>query len=480
MTQDLRYDLVVRSRRVVLPGGETPAAVAVRDGRIAAVAPLHAPLDAAREEDLAGLALLPGLVDVHVHAYEPGLADADEAGFASATAAAAAGGVTTIVDMPAASLPSAVSVEALHAKRAAAAGRCAVDVGFWGAVVPGNLAELGPLRDAGVVGFKCFLAGRDAPYAADAEDRADSGADDLIVLENADMRAAFARLADLGPDTLMAVHAEDRSEIRQAHGRSYATYLASRPPRAERRAIERVVAAAAATGARAHIAHLSAAECVALIAGAKAAGIALTAETCPHYLFFAAEEVPDGATEFKCLPPIRDGINREALWRGLEAGVIDCVASGHSPPAPEPADPRAHGMQRAAQPGTAARANAGDFGAARGGIAGLQLSLPALWTAARRRRHGLADVIRWMAERPAALAGLPSKGRLAVGCDADLVAFDPGAEFTVHGSELLNRNPVTPYEGRVLAGVVRAVWLRGEQITAGAARRGHLITRAKG
>ncbi|HUK71150.1 MAG TPA: allantoinase AllB [Streptosporangiaceae bacterium] len=467
MTQDLKYDLVVRSRRAVLPGGERPAAVAVRDGRIAVVAPVHAPLDGAHEEDLAGLALLPGLVDVHVHAYEPGRADAEEAGFTTATAAAAAGGVTTIVDMPVPSLPSTVSVAALHAVRAAAAGRCAVDVGLWGAVVPGNVAELGPLRDAGVVGFKCFLAGRNAPFAAETSAGAGGGADGSVPLDKADLRAAFASLAALGPDTLISVHAEDWSEIRQAHGRSYATYLASRPPRAERRAIEQVVAAAAATGVRAHIAHLSAAECVALIAGAKAAGIALTAETCPHYLLFAAEEVPDGATEFKCLPPIRDGINREALWRGLEGGVIDCVASGHSPP-----DPRGQGTQDAA--------NAGDFGAARGGIAGLQLSLPAVWTVARWRRHGLTDVIRWMAERPAALAGLPLKGRIEVGCDADLVAFDPDAEFTVRGTELLNRNPVTPYEGRVLAGVVRAVWLRGERIDAGAARRGHLITRAKG
>jgi allantoinase len=475
VSKDLTYDLVLRSRRTVLPDGEAPAAVAVRNGRIAAVAPMHARLDAAREEDLAGVALLPGLVDVHVHAVEPGRV-ADGAGFAAATAAAAAGGVTTILDMPAASMPSTVSVADLQAIRAAAEGSCGVDVGFWGGVVPGNLAELGPLYDAGVVGFKCFLGGRDAAATADtaAGARGTGTAEDLVPLDNSGLRAAFSRLAELGPDTLMAVHAEDWSEIRQACSRDYGTFLASRPPRAERRAIEKVVAAAVATGVRGHIAHLSAAECVALIAGAKAAGIALTAETCPHYLFFAAEEVPDGAIQFECYPPIRDRINREALWRGLEDGTIDCVASGHSP---RPAGPPDRGRPAGGKPVVGARASAGYFGAARGGIAGLQLSLPAIWTAARRRRHGLTDVIRWMAERPAALAGLSWKGRLAVGCDADLVAFDPNAQFTVRAADLLNPNQATPYEGRVLAGAVRGVWLRGEPVAAGAAAHGHLITR---
>jgi len=469
---------VVRSRRTVLPEGEVAAAIAVRDGRIAAVAPYHAQLDAVREEDLAGVALLPGLVDVDVRAHQPGRSAAD--GFVAATAAAAAGGVTTILDTPLGSSRPAVSAPVLQAKRAAAAGSCAIDVGFWGAAVPGNMTELGALHDAGVIGFGCLLAGHHP--AGDTADGVAGGRPgppggsgrDLVPLDDTGLRAAFGRLAGLGTDTLMAVHAEDRSEIRQASGRGYATFLASRPPRAERRAIEKVVAASAATGVRAHIAQLSAAECVALIAGAQAAGIALTAETCPHYLFFAAEEVPDGATQFTCEPPIRDGINREALWRGLEGGAIDCVASGHSPRA-EPQDRGRPGGKPATR-----RAAAGDFGAAPSGIAGLQLSLPAVWTAARRRRHGLPDVIRWMAERPAALAGLPWKGRLAVGCDADLVAFDPDAVFTVRGVELVYRDLATPYEGRRLAGAVRAVWLRGEPVTAGAARGGHLIARDKG
>jgi allantoinase len=465
VSRDLSYDLVVRSSRTILPDGEAPAAVAVRDGRIAALAPYGARLGAARDEDLKDVALLPGLVDPHVHTQEPGRPAGQS--FAAATAAAAAGGVTTILDMVVPALPATVSVEALQAKRAAADGNCAVDVGFWAAVVPGRPAEIGPLYDAGVIGFTCFLAGRAGRGEAGTPDSAlnlaaGSGTEAWLPLGGDEFRAVFALLAGIGPDTLISVHAEDWSEIRQAHGPGYGEFLASRPPRAERRAIEKVVAAAAATGVRAHIAHLSAAECAALIAGAKAAGIALTAETCPHYLFFAAEEVRDGATEFKTCPPIRGGINREALWRALEGETVDCVASGHSPRA-------------AAGDGGAA----GDFGAAGAGIAGLELSLPAVWTVARRRRHGLTDVVRWMAQRPAELTGLHWKGRLAVGCDADLVAFDPNAMFTVRGADLVRRDPATPYEGRVLTGAVRAVWLRGQAVTAGGPLRGQLITRGK-
>jgi allantoinase len=425
----MSFDLVIRSRRAVLPGGVREAAVAVRDGKIAAVADYGARLDAGADEDLEGLALLPGLVDTHVHVNEPGRTEWE--GFATATAAAAAGGVTTICDMPLNSLPPTISTAALAAKRAAAAGQCAVDVAFWGGAVPQSQPELRALHEAGVTGFKCFLA--------------DSGVPEFPPLDRAGLRAAMAELDGTG--AVIAVHAEDPAELGEASGRDYWPFLASRPPRAERRAIETVVAAAAGTGARAHIVHLSAAECVALISGAKAAGVALTAETCPHYLFFAAEEVPAGGTEFKCCPPIRDAVNREALWRGLEAGVIDCVVSDHSPCPPD-----------------LKRKDTGDFGAAWGGIASLQLGLAAVWTAARRRGRTLADVASWMAAAPAALAGLPGKGAIEAGRDADLVAFDPGATFTVRGAGLRHRSPVTPYEGRTLAGRVRRTWLRGQVI----------------
>jgi allantoinase len=425
----MRYDLVVRSRQAVLPEGTRAAAVAVSGPLIAAVTGYGEPLDAARDVDLGDLALLPGLVDTHVHVNEPGRTEWE--GFRTATRAAAAGGVTTICDMPLNSLPPTVSVAALAEKRAAAAGKCWVDVAFWGGAVPGNSDELRPLHQAGVVGFKCFLI--------------DSGVPEFPPLEPPELRAVLGSLADM--DALLIVHAEDGAEVKPASGRDFGSFVASRPPVAERRAIEKVIGAAAATGARAHIVHLSAAECVAMIAGAKGAGIRLTAETCPHYLYFAAEQVPDGATEFKCCPPIRDAVNREALWRGLEAGVIDCVVSDHSPCPPE--------LKASAS---------GDFGAAWGGIASLQLGLSAVWTVARRRGRTLDDVVRWMATAPAGLAGLPGKGRLAAGCDADLVAFDPDEAYVVEADRLQQRHPVTPYAGRTLTGRVRQVWLRGSTL----------------
>jgi allantoinase len=422
----MRYDLVVRSRRAVLPEGMRAAAVAVSGPVIAAVAGYGEPLDAARDVDLGELALLPGLVDTHVHVNEPGRTEWE--GFETATRAAAAGGVTTICDMPLNSLPPTVSVGALTEKRAAAAGKCWVDVAFWGGAVPGNSGALRPLHQAGVVGFKCFLI--------------DSGVPEFPPLEPADLRSVLGSLAAM--DALLIVHAEDTAEVKPVSGRDFGSFVASRPPVAERRAIEKVIGAAAATGGRAHIVHLSAAECVAMIAGAKAAGIRLTAETCPHYLYFAAEQVSDGATEFKCCPPIRDAVNREALWRGLEAGVIDCVVSDHSPCPPE-----------------LKALGSGDFGAAWGGIASLQLGLSAVWTVARRRGRTLDDMARWMAAGPADLAGLPGKGRLAAGCDADLVAFDPDDTYLVEAGLLLHRHPVTPYAGQTLTGRVRQVWLRG-------------------
>jgi allantoinase len=447
--------LLIRSRRTVLPGGMRAAAVLVRDGRIAEVGDYDLRRDADLAVDLGDLPLLPGLVDSHVHVNEPGRTDWE--GFATATRAALAGGVTTICDMPLNSSPVTTTVAALRAKVAAAAGQCAVDVAFWGGAVPGNLSSVTPLLEAGVVGFKCFLI--------------DSGIPEFPPLSRAELRAAMAALADSGAP--MIVHAEDPSQVTTPSGASYDAFVASRPPVAERRAIETVISAAAFSGARAHIVHLAAGECAALISSAKAAGIALSAETCPHYLFFAAEEVPPGHTEFKCCPPVRYAANREALWRALGDGAIDGIVSDHSP-----CPPALKGLAGAG-PADGGPAD-GDFRTAWGGIASLQLGLSVVWSVARRRGLTLADIARWMAEFPASLAGLPGKGRIAAGCDADFVAFDPDASWTVRGAELQHRHPVTPYEGRTLTGRVARVWLAGAEVTPSDPPRGRLLARGGG
>ncbi|GGP47657.1 allantoinase AllB [Saccharothrix coeruleofusca] len=425
-------DLVLRARRVITPEGEVAADVGVLDGRIAAVEPRIG--GAARVVELApDEVLLPGLVDSHVHVNDPGRDEWE--GFETATRAAAAGGVTTIVDMPLNSLPPTTDVAALEVKRAAARGRAHVDVGFWGGIVPGNLADLRPLREAGVFGFKCFLV--------------HSGVDEFPPVGPDQLRAA---LAEAG--ALVVVHAEDPHSVTEAGG-SYAGFLASRPHEAESRAIATVVDAARETGARVHVLHLSSARGLEVLRAARRDGVAVTAETCPHYLTFTAEEIADGATEFKCCPPIREARNRELLWRGLADGDVDVVVSDHSPCTPE--------------------LKAGDFASAWGGIASLQLGLPAVWTQARRRGHALTDVVRWMASGPADLVGLPHKGRIAPGADADLCAFAPDEAFVVDRARLRHRNPVTPYHGRPLAGVVRRTWLRGHEVD-GERPRGRLLS----
>jgi allantoinase len=379
-----------------------------------------------------------------VHVNEPGRTEWE--GFASATRAAAAGGVGTVVDMPLNSLPPTVTAEALAAKRAAASGQCLVDVAFWGGAVPGNLADLAPLHEAGVLGFKAFLV--------------DSGVPEFGHLDDAGLRAALAEVARLG--SLLLLHAEDPTALEAApppSGRGYRRFLASRPREAEERAVERVVTALREVGGRAHVVHLSDADAVPIVAAAQAEGLALTAETCPHYLALTAGDVPDGATEYKCCPPIRERDDQDGLWAGLAAGTIGAVVSDHSPSTVD-----------------LKRLDSGDFGEAWGGIAGLQLSLPVVWTEARRRGHTLVDVVRWMARGPADLVGLTDRGRIEPGAVAHLAVLAPDAAFTVDVAALHHRNPVSPYAGRVLTGVVRQTWLHGAPVDLAAAPRGRLLT----
>jgi allantoinase len=441
------FDLVFRAPRVVTGPGEAARCVAVRDGRVVAVEPLEAGLAGRRTVTLGDdEVLLPGLVDTHVHVNEPGRTEWE--GFASATRAAAAGGITTLLDMPLNSIPPTVDPAALEVKREAAEGQVHVDVGFWGGAVPGNLGELRALHDAGVFGFKCFLV--------------DSGVEEFPPLGPEQLERCLAALA--GFPALLGVHAEDAQAVARApsaSGDRYADFLRSRPREAENRAVARVVEAARRTGARAHVLHLSSSEALPVLAAARRDGVRVSVETCPHYLSLDAGTVPDGATQFKCCPPIREAENRELLWRGLGDGVIDLVVSDHSPCVPE-----------------LKRLDTGDFGAAWGGIASLELSLPATWTAARARGHRLAEVVRWMAEAPAEVAGLGGKGRIAPGADADLLVFAPDETFLVDPARLRQRHPLTPYAGRRLAGVVRGTWLRGQEVT-GDVPQGVLLTRGR-
>ena len=427
-----RFELVVHAASVLVDGVFRAAWVGVRDGRIAAIA--DGPLEGCEIVTLAhDEVLLPGIVDTHVHINEPGRTEWE--GFATATAAAAAGGVTTLIDMPLNSIPATTSVEALETKRAVAFVK--VDTGFWGGAVPENLGNLQPLHDAGVFGFKAFLA--------------PSGVDEFGHLDTVQLNAALDEIAALG--SLLIVHAEDPGVL-DSHanegGTDYHRFVQSRPDEAEVTAIERVIAGVRRTGARAHILHLSSAAALPVLRAARSEGLPITVETCPHYLTIAEEQIPDGATQYKCCPPIRDDANRDALWRALLDGDIDIVVTDHSPATVE--------LKTRGE---------GDFGLAWGGIAGLQLGLAAVWTEAARRGIPLERVLGWMSRGPADLVGLGAKGRIAVGADADLVAFAPDATFTVHKEELLHKNAVSAYDGRELRGVVRRTWLRGEAPGAG-------------
>jgi allantoinase len=426
--------LIIQGRRVVFPTGERPAAIHIDDGIIVEVREYGDVSGATDVVDAGSSVVLPGLVDSHVHVNEPGRTDWE--GFDTATRAAAAGGVTTIVDMPLNSIPVTTDVAALNAKREAARRHCHVDVGFWGGIVPGNSHQIEPLIAAGVRGFKCFMT--------------PSGVDEFASVSSADLDRALPFLARSQARRPLLVHAEDPSRLRPPQGdpRSYSTFLATRPADAEVAAIRTIAALAGAHHVAAHIVHVSSGDGVRAVAEAQASGVDLTAETCPHYLTFAAEAIPDGATAFKCAPPIRSPQHRDDLWRALGKGICTVVASDHSP-----------------APQTMKHIDSGDFIAAWGGIASLELTLRAVWTEAARRGFTLAGLAGWMSEGPARLCGLAArKGSIRPGNDADLVLFDPDTESTVDGAILQQRHKLTPYAGTVLRGAVRATYLRGIRI----------------
>ncbi|MEU9911044.1 allantoinase AllB [Streptomyces sp. NPDC051001] len=423
-------ELVLRSTRVITPEGTRAASVAVSAGKITAVLPYDAAVpDGARLEDVGDHVVLPGLVDTHVHVNDPGRTEWE--GFWTATRAAAAGGITTLVDMPLNSLPPTTTVDNLRTKQEVAADKAHIDVGFWGGALPGNVKDLRPLHEAGVFGFKAFLS--------------PSGVEEFPHLEQGRLARSLAEITSFGG--LLIVHAEDPHHLDaapQQAGPRYADFLASRPRDAEDTAIAQLIAQAKRLDARVHVLHLSSSDALPLIAAAKADGVRITVETCPHYLTLTAEEVPDGASEFKCCPPIRELANQDLLWQALADGTIDCVVTDHSP--------------------STADLKTDDFATAWGGISGLQLSLAAVWTEARRRDHSLEDVVRWMSTRTSELVGLDHKGAIEAGRDADFAVLAPDETFTVDPARLQHRNRVTAYAGKTLYGVVKSTWLRGERI----------------
>jgi len=425
---------VIRGTRIVTPEGIRPASIHIVHGRIARVGGVD---DVGSRNDVVDAedrVVMPGLVDTHVHVNEPGRTDWE--GFETATRAAAAGGVTTLLDMPLNSIPATTSVTALHEKARAARGKTWVDVGFIGGVVPDNAPALGDLARAGVRAFKCFLV--------------PSGVPEFQHVTQPDLQRAMPILAELGLPLM--VHAELPEVVEAAtldatagDPVKYATYLASRPAAAEHEAVALVIELAEITGARAHIVHVSSAQTARMVSSARARGVRITAETCPHYLWFDADEIPDGATEYKCAPPIRRADDRHGLWSALSSGELHMIVSDHSPCPP-----------------ILKRRDVGDFFVAWGGIASLQLGSAVAWTAMRERGLPIERLVEWMSAGPARLAGLESrKGAIAAGYDADLVLFDPDGEIEVREDMLLHRHAVTPYLGAALRGEVEATYVRG-------------------
>ena len=439
-----KADLVIRGRRVVFADHVAPASIHIQNERIIRVAEYDEISSNCELVDAEpGSIIMAGLVDTHVHINDPGRSEWE--GFQTATRAAAAGGVTTLIDMPLNSIPPTTSVSGFNAKLAAARDNCYVDVGFWGGVVPGNTGELSALKNAGVVGFKCFLA--------------PSGVEEFSHVTEADLREAMPELARL--KSLLIVHAELPGPIENRipavkSASEYSIFLSSRPRQAENDAIDLMIRLSREFSTRVHIVHLSSADAIPAIRKGQAEGVKITAETCPHYLHFEAETIPAGATEFKCCPPIREHDNREHLWDGLKDGTIAFIVSDHSP-----------------CPAAMKLPERGDFLGAWGGIASLQVRLPVIWSESRKRGFTLIDLAKWLCSGPAKQVGLEDhKGSIAQGFDADLVIWNSDQQFEVTPTTLLHRHKISPYRGELLQGIVQKTFLRGRKLYDGRAVEG--------
>ena len=427
-------EFAIRGNRVLTTDGIRKAVVLVENGRIAAVLAELPDGFMADVIDVQDSVLMSGLIDPHVHINEPGRTDWE--GFDTATRAAIAGGLTTLVDMPLNASPVTTTAQAFDQKVAATAGKMHTNCGFWGGLVPGNTGEIEPLIHKGVLGFKAFLT--------------HSGIDEFPNVTEADLRKAMPVIARHGLPLLVHCELSTDGKLTTGDVRSYQNYLSSRPRAWEDNAIALMIQLCEEYNCRTHIVHLSSANSIEPIASAKQKGLPLTVETAQHYLFFTAETIPDGQTQFKCAPPIREKENNDQLWEALKSGIIDFVATDHSPAPPDL-------KQR----------KSGNFMTAWGGIASLQLALPVLWTAAQQRGISVERIARWLCEKPAEVAGLSHrKGRIATGYDADLLVWNPEKSFTVTEDMLYHRHKMTPYLNETLVGVVEQTYLGGVQVFA--------------
>ncbi len=425
------FDLVIKSKRIITPAGENKGIVIIKDGIIIDVVES---LDNESEcIDIEDKILMPGVVDPHVHINEPGRTDWE--GFDTATKAALAGGITTLVDMPLNSSPITTTANAFHRKLAATKGQLHTNCGFWGGVIPGNETEIEQLLDIGVLGFKAFLT--------------HSGIDEFPNVTEDDLRKAMPIIAKNNLPLL--VHCELTSPFStcgEGLGMRYQNYLHSRPRKWEDDAIALMIRLCEEYNCHVHIVHLSSSGSIEQIAKAKQKGLPLTVETGQHYLYFNSEEIKDGQTQFKCAPPIREKENNDKLWKALKDGIIDLVATDHSPSTPNLKE-----------------LQSGNFMKAWGGIASLQFALPVLWSAAKKNNCTLNDLAKWLCENPAKLIGKEkNKGKIAKGYDADLIIWDDEKTFVVTEDIIQHKHKITPYLNEELSGVIEQTYLSGEKV----------------